>query len=85
MKYAVEFTSRTKKNLSSVPKRDAAKIVEKIALLQGEPRPRWMEKLKARPGFRISVGNYRIVYSIDDNKKLISILDINDRKDVYKN
>jgi mRNA interferase RelE/StbE len=84
MKYAVEFTSRAKKNLSLVPKRDAAKIVEKVVLLLDEPRPRWMEKLKARPGFRISVGNYRIVYSVDDNKKLISILDINDRKDVYR-
>ena len=68
----------------NIPKNDYYKIREKIVLLSKEPRPRWTKKLKNHTGYRISVGNYRVVYAVDDNNKTINILDIDNRKDIYK-
>ena len=73
-----------KDSLAAIQKKEAKRIVDKIDSLAEDPRPRWTEKLKSRSGFRISVGDYRVIYSVDDRKKLISVLDIGDRKNVYK-
>ncbi len=82
--YRIELNLRLLKSLEKIPKRSYAKIIEKLNLLKKDPRPRWVEKLAARPGYRISVGNYRIIFEIDDTKKQITVLAINDRKDAYK-
>lgn len=80
--YEINFSERLK--TKKIPKDDYLKIREKIVLLAKDPRPRWAEKMVTRPGYRISIGNYRVIYHIDDEKKLISILAIDNRKDVYK-
>jgi mRNA interferase RelE/StbE len=50
-----------------------------------DPRPVAVEKLSAEQNlYRIRQGNYRIVYSVDDRKKVIVITKIGDRKDVYR-
>ncbi len=58
-----------------------------IDALSQEPRPRWIEKIKGVKSdlFRTSWGNYRIIYSIEDKILLVTIFDVNARKDVYKN
>jgi mRNA interferase RelE/StbE len=83
-KYSIEVMPIAKKGLASVQKKDTQRIIEKIASLSEDPFPRWTEKLKARMGYRIAVGNYRIIYNIDEDKKMVSILDVDDRKDIYK-
>jgi mRNA interferase RelE/StbE len=83
-KYAIEVMPVAKKALFSIQKKEAQRVVEKISSLAEDPRPRWTEKLKARSGYRTSAGNYRIIYSVDDDKKLVSVLSIGDRKDVYR-
>ena len=67
-----------------VPKKDAKAILRKIELLAQDPRPRWAEKMKSRPGYRIACGNYRILYTVDDHKLIVFVVDIGNRKDVYK-
>lgn len=80
--YEIRFSKRLK--TEKIPKDDYLKIREKIVLLAKEPRPRWVEKMTTKPGYRISIGNYRVIYHIDDDKRLILILAIDNRKDVYK-
>ncbi|NJL92104.1 MAG: type II toxin-antitoxin system RelE/ParE family toxin, partial [Coleofasciculaceae cyanobacterium SM2_1_6] len=48
-----------------------------------DPRPSGCLKLKGREGWRIRVGNYRVPYKIDDQQKIITILRIRHRRDVY--
>jgi mRNA interferase RelE/StbE len=71
---------RTKK----IPHSDYAKIKKKISLLAEDPRPRWAEELKGRPGYRISVGDYRVIYHINDAARRVVVVAIGHRKDVYR-
>ena len=82
--YEVIFQLDIKKYLKKLPKKDAAKILETIASLSKEPKPRWVEKLNNRIGYRVRVGNYRIIYTVDDGKLIILILDVDHRKDIYR-
>ncbi|KJU83090.1 plasmid stabilization system protein, RelE/ParE family [Candidatus Magnetobacterium bavaricum] len=52
--------------------------------LGDEPRPYGSRKLTGREGWRIRGGSYRIIYEIDDYKKVVTILNIGHRKDVYR-
>lgn len=82
--YKIEINEKLFKKLQKIPRRDYEKIREKLLELQKNPRPRWIEKLQNRPCYRLAVGNYRILYDIDDHKIIIFVIDIDDRKNVYK-
>ncbi len=59
-------------------------IVEAIRNLADEPRPPRAEKLVGRAEWRIRVGDYRILYLIDDRNKTITITAVAHRRDVYR-
>lgn len=84
--YKVEFAPRTEKQLKKIPKDIRELILERIAKLERNPRPENIEPLQgAEIGlFRIRQGDYRIVYSIQDQKLLILIVRVVHRKEVYK-
>jgi mRNA interferase RelE/StbE len=52
--------------------------------LQEEARPQGVVKLKGVTAYRVRVGDYRIIYSIDDSKQEIHILAVGHRSDVYR-
>ena len=52
--------------------------------LAKNPRPPGCKKLIARDGWRIRVGKYRIIYEIDDKEKVITVLHIGLRRDIYQ-
>ena len=80
-RYAVSINRRAQKNLAAVP----ADVYERIKMALGdEPRPLGSKKLKGRDGFRIRIGNCRAVYEIDDAKKTVTVLDVADRKEIYR-
>ncbi|MCC5813762.1 MAG: type II toxin-antitoxin system RelE/ParE family toxin [Leptospira sp.] len=60
------------------------KIVSSIQSLATDPLPSGVKKLKGRDGYRIRSGDYRIVYTVNEMKKEIIILNIGHRKDVYR-
>ncbi len=59
-------------------------IFDAIAELAFEPRPRGYKKLKGRSGYRIRVGDYRIIYEIIDKELIIDVIAIGHRKDIYE-
>jgi mRNA interferase RelE/StbE len=79
--YTITFVGNLK--TIKIPRADYIRIREKIALLAQDPRPRWSEKLKGLQSYRVPIGNYRIIYKIDDKMQTIVILDIGHRKDIY--
>jgi mRNA interferase RelE/StbE len=85
MNYSVQFSESALKEIRSLPKFEVPKIMTKIELLAVNPRPPGCKKLQAtrEPLWRIRLGNYRIVYSIDDGIKIVEIRTIGDRKDIY--
>jgi mRNA interferase RelE/StbE len=77
--------SATKEIEAVASKGDRRRIVEKIAGLGGDPRPRGSEKLAGyEDRYRLRQGNYRIVYVVDDSRRELTIFKIGHRKDVYR-
>lgn len=54
-----------------------------IALLAQDPRPPAARALKGRPGLRVRVGDYRVIYTIHDEVLLVVVVTLGHRRDVY--
>ena len=87
MNYTIKIEKKAEKFLKKVPTKDLLKLIQVIDALAENPRPRWVEKIKGTKEsiYRLAWGNYRILYTIVDDKLLVIVVDVNDRKDVYKN
>ena len=72
------------KEINCLPKKilvSVAKVIDSLAL---EPRPKGCIKLKGKENlWRMRVGDYRVVYNIDDKIEIIEILRVRHRKDIY--
>ena len=85
MSYTVKFTKSAEKDLALIPKIYYNNIVEHIFLLQKEPRPHGVIKLKGYTHtYRIRVGVYRVLYEISDKEISILIIAIVHRKESYE-
>ena len=84
MIYKVVFKGTSLKQLNKFPKADKARLNAAIELLKTNPVPPAAKKLKDRPGYRIRVGDYRIIYRFEKTEIQILILKISHRKKVYQ-
>lgn len=84
MSYAVLVERYAQKQLLKLEKRAIPVIKVAIAQLSENPRPPGYIKLKGEEAYRIRVGNYRIIYEIDDDKVVVIVVTIGHRKDIYK-
>ena len=82
--YKIFIKSSAAKELKRLPKTDVQRITSKIQSLSKEPRPQGCEKLSAQERYRIRQGNYRIIYSIEDDKLIVYVVKIAHRGSVYK-
>lgn len=83
MSYVIFLKRSAEKDLNHLPTRIHDRIVEHLISLKEDPRPIGVKKLRGREGYRIRVGDYRILYSIDDLKKKVEVLSIAHRREVY--
>lgn len=84
-KYFLEIKSSAQRELDALDNTLFARIDRKIIALADNPRPPGCKKLKAhRDQWRIRVGDWRVVYRIDDSKALVSITRIAHRREVYE-
>jgi len=84
MNYPIEILRSAQKELAALPKEIYLRVCEAIQSLAEDPRPSGCLKLKGREGWRIRVGNYRVLYKIDDPQKIITIVHVGHRRDVYE-
>ena len=82
--YKIYFRSSVLKDLKKIPKNILRKILTKINQLGDNPRPHGCEKLTSQDRYRIRHGNYRIVYSIQDDVLTVWIVKVGHRKDSYR-
>lgn len=59
-------------------------VVSRIAQLAEDPRPPGCQKLAGSEVYRIRQGDYRIIYEIEDDRLLITIVKVGHRRDVYR-
>jgi mRNA interferase RelE/StbE len=82
--YVVEVKPPARKELEGLPNSVLARAVRKMESLGDNPRPAGCKKLKGyEDHWRIRVGDWRIVYIIDDGAKLVSVTRIAHRREVY--
>jgi len=84
MVYSVNILRRAQKQLAKIDRQSQKHIIETIQALANTPRPFGCKKLSGRAAWRIRVGSYRIIYEIHDDQLLILIVEVGDRKDIYK-
>jgi mRNA interferase RelE/StbE len=83
--YHVALTSSAERELQRLPKKAIARIVLRLETLATTPRPRGCKKLKGGDNeWRIRVGDYRIVYAIDDMAGSVDVTRITHRRDAYQ-
>ncbi len=82
-KYRIELRPAAIKALRKIDPQDQKRIQGAISLLAADPRPPGARALQSRPGFRVRVGNYRILYTVDDGVLLIVIVTVGHRRDIY--
>jgi mRNA interferase RelE/StbE len=83
-RYRVFLRKSAADELGRIPKKDLARIVERIRSLEHNPRPPGCEKLSSLERFRVRQGDYRVVYAVDDKEKTVDVVKIMHRSDVYK-
>lgn len=85
MAYHVDFKASALKSLEKIPKAFQSRILGKTIDLATTPRPPSCSKLAGAGNFwRVRVGDYRIVYLIDDTRKIVDIRIIAHRREVYR-
>ena len=82
--YRIEVRRQAQRALDKLPKSDFQAVIEAIKDLAQTPRPRGIEKVKSTDLWRIRQGNYRIVYAIDDNEHLVTIVRVGHHREIYR-
>ncbi len=86
MAYRIEFLPSAAKEFAALPTKARIQAMRKIDALQEEPRPRGSKALqgKARGLRRIRSGSFRIIYRIRDERLLVCVIRVGNRKDVHR-
>jgi mRNA interferase RelE/StbE len=83
--YSVEAKPPARKELDALPDNVLFRVVRKLESLADNPRPAGCKKLKGyKDQWRVRVGDWRVVYIIDDTAKLVSVARIAHRREVYE-
>lgn len=84
-KYSIVFSRRAEKDILRLPASAVERIIPEITALEENPRPHGCKKLKGYDDlWRIRIGDYRVIYAIEDIILLVDIREVGNRKDVYK-
>ena len=83
-KYKVEIRRSALKEIKKLPQKELKKILKTIQTLSNNPRPKGCQKLSDKERYRIRVGSYRILYSIEDDILVVYVVKVAHRKDVYR-
>ncbi len=84
MAYRIELRRAAVRALRKIHPQDRRRIQGAIALLGQDPRPPGAGALTGRPALRVRVGDYRIIYTVQDNVLLVVVVTLGHRRDVYR-
>jgi mRNA interferase RelE/StbE len=81
--YRVVVRPAAVRALKKIDHQDRPRIQAAIALLARDPRPPGAKALRGRDGLRVRVGEYRIIYTVQDDVLLVVVVTLGHRRDVY--
>ena len=82
--YSLFIKPSAAKEIEALPKKDRLKIILRIQGLALDPRPSGCEKLSGNDKYRVRQGLYRILYTINDNEVIVSVVKVGHRREVYR-
>ena len=83
MKYNIIFMPTAKKRLEALEKTVRKRILKKLLSIEEEPK-RYLKGLTRINAYKLRIGKYRIIMDLDENKKVINVLTLGIRKQMYK-
>jgi mRNA interferase RelE/StbE len=83
-RYRIELKKSVQKDFESIPRNDLQRIIVAITALADNPRPPQSKKLSGLEQYRLRQGNYRILYSIEDDVLVVFVVAVGHRKDIYR-
>ncbi len=84
MKYRVLLPRSFQKELDRLPDDVVKRILWRLSELETHPRPTDVKKLRGRNAWRIRIGDYRVLYEIDDRELRILVITVGHRREVYR-
>ncbi len=82
--YSLRIKKSAERELRAIRQPDLGRIVKRIHGLAQDPHPAGHEKLSGQDRYRVRQGDYRIVYAVDDEGKVVEIVKIGHRREVYR-
>ena len=83
--YEVEVENSAAKALQRLQRHDQIRVVSAVADLAAEPRPNGCTKLSGtEAAYRVRVGDYRVVYTVDDAERVVTVTRVGHRREVYR-
>ena len=83
-RYELRFKRSVRKDLRAIPRREVRRILARIERLAEDPRPPGCEKLSAQERYRVRLGRYRIIYEIENERLVVTVVKVAHRKHVYR-
>lgn len=82
--YQLIVKSSVAKDLRPIPKATIVRLLDRIEALRSDPLPRQSKKLRATEGlYRLRVGDYRVIYGIDSDERIVTIHYVRHRREAY--
>ena len=82
--YKILIKRSAEKEFLAVPKGDRRRILTRIRKLSSDPRPSGCERIRGDTAYRIRQGDWRIVYTVSDVERVVTIFKIGHRREVYR-
>ena len=83
-KYKIEVKKSAEKELRKIPRKALTRILDRIRSLSDDPHPKGSIKLTNKEEYRLRIGKYRVLYSIDNNILTVYIVKAGHRKSIYR-
>jgi len=82
--YRVIVERRASKEIEALPNDVIQRVIDAIETFKSFPRPSGVKKLIGGGGWRVRVGDYRVLYTIDDSQKLVTVYRVKHRREAYR-
>jgi mRNA interferase RelE/StbE len=82
--FSIEISTSARKSIKKLSQKDQVLVFTVLETLKKNPTPPKSLKLRGRDGYRIRVGDLRIIYTVQRGKLIVLILDIGHRREIYR-
>lgn len=80
----LDYAPAASKSIEKLPRTLQQRILARVEGLATEPRPPGCVKLAGQDAYRVRVGDYRIIYTIHDQRLIVLVIDVGHRREVYR-